>query len=243
MAAKPLLAQEGLPATLFLATGFVGQRAPYWWDDIADRILGAERQTQPFQVLGQSFRLGPREPGDLPSWCGLSAPKTARQAAYMQIVQLLRPLSPDVRAKALADLGAALPITRLDETDHPMSTQELVALLDGDTFDLGAHTVNHPWLDDLSPEEQLREIADSVAWCRNATGQTIEGFAYPFGNRSATSVQAAKECGLAWACAIQGQSVADHDPRDLPRCQVHDGGQGQIAEDIERASSQWRFRL
>ena len=37
--ASPRLASARVPATLFLATGFVGQRHEYWWDELARGIL------------------------------------------------------------------------------------------------------------------------------------------------------------------------------------------------------------
>ena len=37
--AQPRLAAAGVPATLFLATAFVGQAVEYWWDELARGIL------------------------------------------------------------------------------------------------------------------------------------------------------------------------------------------------------------
>ena len=46
--AKPVLARYGIPATLFLATGFVDQDTPFWWDELATMILAS---TQPVHCL------------------------------------------------------------------------------------------------------------------------------------------------------------------------------------------------
>ena len=41
--AQPRLAAAGVPATLFLATAFVGQGVEYWWDELA-RAMGGDIQ-------------------------------------------------------------------------------------------------------------------------------------------------------------------------------------------------------
>src|SRR6185437_3528364 len=37
--AKPILAEYGIPATLFLPTGSVGQPEEFWWDELAKLTL------------------------------------------------------------------------------------------------------------------------------------------------------------------------------------------------------------
>src|SRR5438309_2356455 len=49
--AKPVLARYGVPATLFLATGFVDQDAPFWWDELATMILASTQAVHEQHVL------------------------------------------------------------------------------------------------------------------------------------------------------------------------------------------------
>ena len=39
--AKPVLSRYGVPATVFLATGFVDQNTSFWWDELATMILAS----------------------------------------------------------------------------------------------------------------------------------------------------------------------------------------------------------
>src|SRR5258708_18633096 len=48
--AKPVLARHGLSATLFLATGFINQNTPFWWDDLATMVLPSTQARRDQQV-------------------------------------------------------------------------------------------------------------------------------------------------------------------------------------------------
>jgi peptidoglycan/xylan/chitin deacetylase (PgdA/CDA1 family) len=41
-AAKPRLQRAGAPATVFIATGYVGERREFWWDELARIILESD---------------------------------------------------------------------------------------------------------------------------------------------------------------------------------------------------------
>jgi peptidoglycan/xylan/chitin deacetylase (PgdA/CDA1 family) len=48
-------------------------------------------------------------------------------------------------------------------------------------FILGAHSVSHPMLTEITPEDALREIADSKAELETRISKPIEFFCYPYG--------------------------------------------------------------
>src|SRR5216683_2007269 len=50
--AKPVLARHGVPATLFLAMGFVNRDIPFWWDELAAMILASTGPVRDEQVCG-----------------------------------------------------------------------------------------------------------------------------------------------------------------------------------------------
>ena len=65
--ARPRLARAGIPATLFLATAFVGQRLEYWWDELARGLLiddGATPDGPPDSWRGRATTPGSGRP-----WC------------------------------------------------------------------------------------------------------------------------------------------------------------------------------
>src|SRR5438045_3041258 len=92
--AKPVLARYGVPATLFLATGFVDQDTPFWWDELATMILSSTQPVHDRQELaGDVVTLdwGEAELSDLAGeWRAWDEPPTPRQRAYLDIWRSLR---------------------------------------------------------------------------------------------------------------------------------------------------------
>jgi peptidoglycan/xylan/chitin deacetylase (PgdA/CDA1 family) len=85
---------------------------------------------------------------------------------------------------------------------------------------VGAHTVHHPDLSTLSPEEAERELRDCRASLEDHIGQAVETFAYPYGVwnpaiRLAVSRQFRVGCGTALRF-VNSRS----DPFVLPRIDV-----------------------
>jgi peptidoglycan/xylan/chitin deacetylase (PgdA/CDA1 family) len=99
-----------------------------------------------------------------------------------------------------------------------------VAELTGDGLvQIGAHTVTHPVLTLLEPEERRREIVEGKRRCEQLVKGPITGFAYPHGAENEACRNAVRESGFAWACSTA--SAAVHHTCDvyaLPRVFVQD---------------------
>lgn len=62
-------------------------------------------------------------------------------------------------------------------------------MLDADSLcTIGAHTVSHPRLDTLSPEEQQREISKSCQSLESLLGHAVHHFSYPHGAYNADTL-------------------------------------------------------
>lgn len=66
-------------------------------------------------------------------------------------------------------------------------------------IDIESHTVNHLKLDQLTYEEQLKELKESKSTLESITGKEVDAIAYPFGNFNDDSVKAAKDAGYTLA--------------------------------------------
>ncbi|HEX5230432.1 MAG TPA: polysaccharide deacetylase family protein [Bryobacteraceae bacterium] len=85
---------------------------------------------------------------------------------------------------------------------------------------LGAHTVNHPHLPRLSPEEIARELRDSRMTLENSIGQAVDSFAYPYGAwNAAARLAVSREFRLACGTEL-GFVDSRSDPFLLPRIDV-----------------------
>jgi peptidoglycan/xylan/chitin deacetylase (PgdA/CDA1 family) len=222
--AKPVLVRYGVPATLFLATGFINQDVPFWWDELATMILASSHPVQELQVSGGeqvTLNWGEPERSDITGgWRASGPPQTARQSAYLEIWGRLRRMTAEERALAMIALRSHLGSVH-DPLASPMTSEEISALLRDGLVQLGGHTVTHPALTLLSRMDSRREIADSRRLCSEINGKCVHGFAYPYGELNSEVRNDVVTQGLAWACPTQSGFVdTKPDPYALPRVAV-----------------------
>lgn len=230
LVAAPLLARHGLPATLFVPTGFVGTAAPFWWDELADLILGAPVGVVPALGGQPAIPLGRPEAGDETAWRASREAGTRRQRAFLDVWARLRAMTPDERTEAMASVRAALPRAPADASAHPMTAEELAALVDEGWFTIGAHSVSHPAMSRLGDAEVRAELLESIRRCESLTGRPVSGFAFPYGDLSPAALAIVAQSGLTWACSTVPAVARARDVFALPRLQVVD----QPPEDLAR---------
>jgi peptidoglycan/xylan/chitin deacetylase (PgdA/CDA1 family) len=225
--AAPALAEAGVPATFFVASGFLGADHEYWWDELARLLAHApgpeigvacatERQTHPLTT--------PQERADA----------HRELHAWVQIGSAAR--IADVLAQ-LRDISGAAPAT---DGGRPLSPEGLRALAASPGATIGSHTVTHPNLAYRSLAAQRREAADSRAALREATGQDIALFSYPFGMPGQDFTAATQEIVAAagYGAAVTnggGGLTAASDPFALPRVAAPDAGGEAFARRLDDA--------
>lgn len=238
-AAKPLLEEAGIPATVFVATGYTGAPREFWWDEVERIFLepGELPVRMAFQAGDQRVEL------DLGSDCAYTArdqerdrgwnvtlpsDPTRRHAAYRRVCQLLSGQPIALRERALAGLrvAAGQPALKPRASHRAMDRDDVVRLARGGLVEVGAHTVNHPRLSALPPEAQEAEIGGAKRALEEIIGAPVAGIAYPFGDRhdyDRNSVAAAERCGFGWGCANVAGTVGSRcHPFELPRILVRD---------------------
>jgi peptidoglycan/xylan/chitin deacetylase (PgdA/CDA1 family) len=91
----------------------------------------------------------------------------------------------------------------------------------GDGVEVGAHTVDHPRLDELAGVALQREVAGSKAFLEDALGHAVAGFAYPHGAHDERSRDAVVDAGYTHAAAVKDAlSHAGDDPFAIARWTV-----------------------
>lgn len=214
-AAFPLLKKHGLPATFYLASGFVGTTRECLHDDL-ERLLLLPPQCpdrlllmvggKPFGWAMRSHDSGNKTAATVAGWNVESkTDPTPRHRAHREIHGMLRAVAPAEREGVLEQLrcqcgdpGPARPAHRgmsWDQARH-MAACELI--------ELGAHTVNHPCLSALPLKEQRAEILESKRALEKQIGRPVTSFAYPYGTRqsyTAETVGLLKELGFTNACS------------------------------------------
>jgi peptidoglycan/xylan/chitin deacetylase (PgdA/CDA1 family) len=207
--ASPRLASAGVPAMLFLATGFVGQRHEYWWDELARGILLRTGAVDAEVKIGSERVFLALHEGDErdSGWRAWQEPRTERQSAYLTTWKHLRAVAPAEREQAMVRLRTVLEIPPPDTRDLPMTASEVAAMAAGRVFDFGGHTATHAVLPALAPGERRDDIRQGREACERLIGSPITGFAYPHGALDDDSEAAVRECGFAWACCTRSRPV------------------------------------
>jgi peptidoglycan/xylan/chitin deacetylase (PgdA/CDA1 family) len=228
LAARPRLAAAAIPATLFVTTGAVGDRAEYWWDELARAILLRDAALDcELVIAGEVYRLTLPQADGAAQGCGWRAwnePRTAREATYLALWQRLRNVSAGERSGAMNLLREALESPAPQETDLPMTERQVAEIAADGLFEIGGHTVTHPALPTLDPAQRRHEILEGKRMCERLAQRRIAGFAYPHGAHDAESRAAVEECGFGWACSTESRPVSrrDYDRYALPRLHVGD---------------------
>ena len=252
--AKPLLERAGVPATVFVASGYVGSGRPFWWDELEALLLGPGRLPSELALLieGDELRweLGAdavystRRAAECAVWTVLdSADPGPRQRIYRDLCVRLRRVEASERnqvldrLRSLVELGDGLD----EEAPRPLTLDELRHLVDGGLVEVGAHTVTHPVLAQLPVERQRHEVASSKRQLENALGRPVTSFAYPYGARedlNDTTVSVVRAAGFDHACAnIPGRISRETDRFRLPRVLVRDWRGAELARRLLEVAS------
>jgi peptidoglycan/xylan/chitin deacetylase (PgdA/CDA1 family) len=234
--AKPVLDQNATPATLFVATGYLGGAREFWWDELERLILGRDRLPTALTVtvaggahkwqFAQAAEDGDEEYRRRCAWRVGRDQTGPRERAFQALYDLAKALPSDSRDELLDQVrrwrGAS---SEPRSTHRQLSIDELRQLADGGIVDIGAHTVRHPRLAALSRPDQRAEIAASKTTLEGMLGRVISSFSYPFGYQDYTAETAAivREIGFEVACSTFTTAVSlRSDPLELPRLTVQD---------------------
>lgn len=164
--ALPILMRHGLPATFFIATGFLdGGRM---WNDTIIEAVRLSKQDQMDMTGTAAHSLGVLPLTSLDD----------RRIAIAKLIGSVKYLPTPKRnawCSAVAQRsGAHLPGGLMMRSDH-------VRALHSAGMCLGGHTVNHPILASMGPDDARDEIAAGRRQLEDIVGKRIGLFAYPNG--------------------------------------------------------------
>lgn len=111
-----------------------------------------------------------------------------------------------------------------------MSHQQLVEL-HAQGWEIGAHTLTHPYLTRLPPEDAWREIAQCREELQQLVGADVLSFCYTYGDFNEQIRQMVQEAGYRVACTVRkGLVRPQDDPFTLSRVPVaySDGATGLL---------------
>ena len=186
--AAPVFAEFDCPVTVFLVTGFLDGREWLWWDQVAWALWTSALRT--VGLTTSERRLEVR-------WEGRKDMESARGP----LVEALKWLPDAERRAAINRLAADLEVTlpaAPPEWAEPMTWDQARALGEqGVSF--GPHTVSHPILSRLGPEELRAEVRVSWERVRTECPTAVPVFCYPNGDAGSfgeREIVALRDAGL-----------------------------------------------
>jgi peptidoglycan/xylan/chitin deacetylase (PgdA/CDA1 family) len=171
-AAFPILKRHGVPATFFLATGFLDHPRLPWWDEIAWMV-----------------RTCPRDRIEVRPW--VAEPVVFDPPERERAVRTLLRTYKSIPSERTPDFLAAVRLaTGSGSFDHAAAkdlwmTWDMVREMRAAGMAIGGHTVNHPILGTMPPDRQWEEISTCGERLAAELGEPMNLFSYPVGNRGA----------------------------------------------------------
>jgi peptidoglycan/xylan/chitin deacetylase (PgdA/CDA1 family) len=176
--AVPVMRRWGIPATIFLTTGYIGRGARLLWTEHVGRLLG-----------GAAIPLSITLPGG-PAPLTLSVGAAAERAgAVKAALRWFKGLSVEDRDRAIQELERLVGASPagagegavLNPDRYTFLTWEEAQDLARMGVTIGSHTVHHPILSSLGDAERVREVVESKREIEERLGTACTLFSYPNG--------------------------------------------------------------
>ncbi len=211
--AWPVLREFNLPATIFVATGFLDGTEPMWFQRLD---LALSTSTKPFFEWKSPngkvrLPLGTREQRQM------ALGKLLPELKHMPDEDMLSEIGRIERA-----LGTELPaVSELPEPMLPMTWDQVRELAATGLIDFGGHTHTHPIMARCSHEALRGEIFTCYERLKQELGREPRLFAFPNGGQGdycAGALAVLKEAGFEAACTMRNGRVDQSSSlMELPR--------------------------
>ena len=209
--AYPLMERYQVPASVFLATGYIGNTRQVWWNEAEGLIDGATGRVEfAGGYLSGTFDLASvRDKWKLFG----EVRKAALFVPPLELEQLMKELRGHLPPNGNFSGGGSF-----------LSWEEVRELGRGGLVELGSHTVTHAVATRLPQEAFKQELRESREAIESAAHTEVRSFAYPFGQPEDYSPQTAEllkqagyQCGLT---TDEGVVHPDSDPFQMKRVSV-----------------------
>ncbi|XEI32985.1 polysaccharide deacetylase family protein [Aeromonas veronii] len=116
------------------------------------------------------------------------------------------------------------------DVEHPTNPDTKISLMSGEQVkalaasghvEIGGHTLTHPRLSQLTPEQQAHEIQENKCQLETLLGHPLLSFAYPYGDMNESAKEQAIAAGYRFAVATNSGPKAMHqDPFQIRRIAI-----------------------
>lgn len=202
--AIPVFARYGCPVTVFLATGFLDNRAPLWWDQVQMLLAKAPGRAELDNVAGITWKA---------AWNNAHERLIEGELLIERIKRAQEPARQAVVEALARHVGVSLP---LQETVgyEPLRWDDVRAL-EREGVRFGPHTHTHPILSSMETGQARAEIEQSWSRLRSEVQHPLPVLAYPDGtpwSYTERDRDLARKIGLEAAVTMDAQWVLPPEP-------------------------------
>jgi peptidoglycan/xylan/chitin deacetylase (PgdA/CDA1 family) len=235
--AQQILEAHGIPALIFLPTGYIGTSRQFWRESLVEMIHAARRlfQDDPMfrkHVLSEESLAALRP-------C-LSGTRDSSRKSVDRLTSMLKRKTRkeiDVFLEKLSTgplRSAAAELSSRDFLDW-----EAVREMSGHGIRFGSHGVNHRILTGADTDIEY-ELGQSRRILAERLGEEVPMVAYPNGDYSPAVVKGARNAGYRAAFTTAGGYVSrESDPLALPRFNIHQGVSTSLPMFLSRLAGLW----
>ncbi len=199
---EPVLSQERLPATFFANTSHLKDGKLLWFTYF--NALCFEKAYSSINIKGREYPLRTKQQC-FQAWQDLihQAQTNGDAISYSEAISAKYPLPAEITQNYLG-----------------LTEEQIKRIGSSAQFTLGGHTHHHPYLTQLSSEEQQEEIIENKRLLEQISEKPVRCFAYPGGKYTREVIDIVKVCGFSAACAESPLNLGE--PRfELPRTGIY----------------------
>ena len=129
-----------------------------------------------------------------------------------------------------------------ENPDGKLTRGEVRKYFTDSNHEAAVHTLTHPWLKSLRPEEIIRETVGDRQNLEELTGKPVRGMAYPFGCFTDEQVEILRSCGIVYSRtprATHGFRFPSDWLKLDPTCHHNDEKLFELADEFLHAEPDW----
>ena len=191
--AYPILKEKQVPATIFLATDFIGTKKMFWLDQVEYALARAQLGKYNLNLVGEEFSVNLQD-------------NNSKLTLMGKIKQMIKTQPQEKRAEIIEQLEKGLklsPEKEVPEIYQTLNWKEVQEMVNSRIITIGGHTQTHAITSKCNPEQLTKELTNSKKIIEAETKQKCTLFSYPNGTKDDFDAEVkAKLSELGYECAL-----------------------------------------
>jgi peptidoglycan/xylan/chitin deacetylase (PgdA/CDA1 family) len=191
--AYPEFKKHNIPFTIYITSSIPNRQAIIWWYILEDLVLKYDKIQYTFSV------------GSVNAKC---LTHRAKERTFLHIRKLINMLNCMNLEKELTDFFSSFGYNILDHrVEMGLTWDEIAELVKDPIVSIGAHTLNHYNLRNLTKEQAFYEIMESKKILETKLNIKVKHFSYPFGEFGSREIDLVKQSNFLTATTTENANI------------------------------------